>query len=210
MSWRAHREGEPAWESPFGPGRPGWHIECSAIATNRLGSSFDIQGGGSDLKFPHHEFSAAHAEAARGVKRMAQSYVHTGMIGLEGTKMSKSLGNLVFVHKLVEAGVDPSAIRLGVFSSHYREDRDWSDEVLRTAQERLERWRAASRTPGTVEEIKDVVHNVRQALADDVDTPRAIAVLDQWAENAPGAAEASEEASNVLRTAVNSLLGVRL
>ena len=107
LIWRAHREGEPAWESPFGPGRPGWHIECSAIATNRLGSSFDIQGGGSDLKFPHHEFSAAHAEAARGVKRMAQSYVHTGMIGLEGTKMSKSLGNLVFVHKLVEAALIP-------------------------------------------------------------------------------------------------------
>ena len=141
---------------------------------------------------------------------MAQSYVHTGMIGLEGTKMSKSLGNLVFVHKLVEAGVDPSAIRLGVFSGHYREDRDWSDEVLRTAQERLERWRAASRTPGTVEEIKNVVHNVRLALADDLATPRAIAVLDQWAKKATGAVEASEEASNVLRTAVNSLLGVRL
>ncbi|ACP32843.1 cysteine--1-D-myo-inosityl 2-amino-2-deoxy-alpha-D-glucopyranoside ligase [Corynebacterium aurimucosum] len=210
LIWRAHREGEPAWESPFGPGRPGWHIECSAIATNRLGSSFDIQGGGSDLKFPHHEFSAAHAEAALGVERMAQSYVHTGMIGLEGTKMSKSLGNLVFVHKLVEAGVDPSAIRLGVFSGHYREDRDWSDEVLHTAQERLERWRAASRNPGTVEEIKEVVHNVRLALAEDLDTQRAIAVLDQWAEQALGAAEASEEASDVLRTAVNSLLGVRL
>lgn len=124
--------------------------------------------------------------------------------------MSKSLGNLVFVHKLVEAGVDPSAIRLGVFSGHYREDRDWSDEVLRTAQERLVRWRAASRNPGTIEEIKEVIHNVRIALAEDLDTPRAIAVLDQWAERAPGAAEASEEASDVLRTAVNSLLGVRL
>jgi len=95
LIWRAHREGEPAWDSPFGPGRPGWHIECSAIATNRLGSTFTIQGGGSDLKFPHHEFSAAHAEAALQVERMAQFYVHSGMIGLEGTKMSKSLGNLV-------------------------------------------------------------------------------------------------------------------
>lgn len=210
LIWRAHREGEPAWDSPFGPGRPGWHIECSAIATNRLGSSFDIQGGGSDLKFPHHESSAAHAEAALGVERMAQSYVHTGMIGLDGTKMSKSLGNLVFVHKLVEAGVDPSAIRLGVFAGHYRADRDWSDDVLRTAQERLQRWREALSHPGTVEEVKEVIQHLRLALADDLDTPRAIAVLDEWAKKAPESGEATEEASDLLRTAVNSLLGVRL
>lgn len=210
LIWRAHRGGEPAWDSPFGPGRPGWHIECSAIATNRLGSSFDIQGGGSDLKFPHHEFSAAHAEAALGVERMAQSYVHTGMIGLDGTKMSKSLGNLVFVHKLVEAGVDPSAIRLGVFAGHYRADRDWSDEVLNTAQERLERWRAASRTAGNVEEVKEVVHHVRRALADDLDTPRALEAIDQWADKALQAGAPDEEASGLLRTALNSLLGVRL
>ena len=127
LLWRAVREGEPSWESPFGPGRPGWHVECSAIATNRLGSSFLIQGGGSDLKYPHHEYSAAHAEAGLGVDRMAEFYVHAGMIGLEGTKMSKSLGNLVFVHKLVEQGVDPSAIRLGLYAHHYRGDRDWSD-----------------------------------------------------------------------------------
>ena len=210
LIWRAHREGEPAWESPFGPGRPGWHIECSAIATNRLGSSFDIQGGGSDLKVPHHEFSAAHAEAALGVERMAQSYVHTGMIGLDGTKMSKSLGNLVFVHKLVEAGVDPSAIRLGVFAGHYRADRDWSDEVLNTAQERLEHWRAASRMAGNVEEVKEVVHHVRRALADDLDTPRALEAIDQWADKALQAGAPDEEASSLLRTALNSLLGVRL
>ena len=215
LIWRAHREGEPAWDSPFGPGRPGWHIECSAIATNRLGSTFTIQGGGSDLKFPHHEFSAAHAEAALQVERMAQVYVHSGMIGLEGTKMSKSLGNLVFVHKLVEAGVDPSAIRLGVYAGHYRGDRDWSDDVLAAAQERLSHWRAAAKSPGQVESLQAVIQNVRAALADDLDTPRALETLDAWAaeatkESADTSEESSADAASLIRTAVNSLLGVRL
>lgn len=215
LIWRAHREGEPAWDSPFGPGRPGWHIECSAIATNRLGSTFTIQGGGSDLKFPHHEFSAAHAEAALQVERMAQFYVHSGMIGLEGTKMSKSLGNLVFVHKLVEAGVDPSAIRLGVYAGHYRGDRDWSDDVLAAAQERLSHWRAAAKSPGQVESLQAVIQDVRAALADDLDTPRALETLDAWAaeatkESADTSEESSADAASLIRTAVNSLLGVRL
>lgn len=215
LIWRAHRDGEPAWDSPFGPGRPGWHIECSAIATNRLGSTFTIQGGGSDLKFPHHEFSAAHAEAALQVERMAQVYVHSGMIGLEGTKMSKSLGNLVFVHKLVEAGVDPSAIRLGVYAGHYRGDRDWSDEVLGAAQERLTLWRAAAKSPGSVESVQTVIQDVRAALADDLDTPRAFETLDAWAaeainESADTSEESTADAASLIRTAVNSLLGVRL
>lgn len=215
LIWRAHREGEPAWDSPFGPGRPGWHIECSAIATNRLGSTFTIQGGGSDLKFPHHEFSAAHAEAALQVERMAQVYVHSGMIGLEGTKMSKSLGNLVFVHKLVEAGVDPSAIRLGVYAGHYRGDRDWSDDVLAAAQERLSHWRAAAKSPGQVESVQAVIQDVRAALADDLDTPRALEILDAWAtealrRDADSPEESTAEAATLIRTAINSLLGVRL
>lgn len=215
LIWRAHREGEPAWDSPFGPGRPGWHIECSAIATNRLGSTFTIQGGGSDLKFPHHEFSAAHAEAALQVERMAQVYVHSGMIGLEGTKMSKSLGNLVFVHKLVEAGVDPSAIRLGVYAGHYRGDRDWSDDVLAAAQERLSHWRAAAKSPGHVESVQAVIQEVRAALADDLDTPRALETLDAWAtealrRDADSPEESTAEAATLIRTAINSLLGVRL
>ena len=215
LIWRAHREGEPAWDSPFGPGRPGWHIECSAIATNRLGSTFTIQGGGSDLKFPHHEFSAAHAEAALKVERMAQVYVHSGMIGLDGTKMSKSLGNLVFVHKLVEAGVDPSAIRLGVYAGHYRGDRDWSDDVLSAAQERVTHWRAAAKSPGSVESVQTVIQDVRAALADDLDTPRALETLDAWAaeainERADTSEESTADAASLIRTAVNSLLGVRL
>lgn len=207
LIWRAHREGEPAWKSPFGPGRPGWHIECSAIATNYLGSTFDIQGGGSDLKFPHHEFSAAHAEAALGVDRMAQFYVHTGMIGLDGVKMSKSLGNLVFVHKLVEQGEDPSAIRLGVFSGHYRAERDWSDEVLDQAKARLATWRTALEAPGSLSAAEDAVAGLRQALADDLDTPAALRAIDNWAGSDRGEDEAG--AAQLVRTALDSLLGVR-
>lgn len=207
LIWRAHREGEPAWESPFGPGRPGWHIECSAIATNRLGSSFDIQGGGSDLKFPHHEFSAAHAEAALNVDRMAQFYVHTGMIGLDGVKMSKSLGNLVFVHKLVGAGEDPSAIRLGVFAGHYRDERDWSDEVLDGAKRRLAAWREALEQPGSMAGAEEVVAKLRAAIANDLDTPAALAAVDEWAEADRGTDE--DGAADLVRTALNSLLGVR-
>lgn len=207
LVWRAHREGEPAWDSPFGPGRPGWHIECSAIATNRLGVHFDIQGGGMDLRFPHHEFSAAHAEAAHGVERMANIYAHTGMIGLEGTKMSKSLGNLVFVHKLTEQGVSASAIRLGVFSGHYREDRDWSEDVVARAQERLHLWSRALEAPGSLEAAEAAVGALRRHLADDLDTPSALEAIDAWARENRGAD--STEAADLIKTALNSLLGVQ-
>lgn len=200
LLWRGHREGEPAWDSPFGPGRPGWHVECSAIATNRLGSQFAIQGGGSDLAFPHHEFSAAHVEAALGVQRMADHYVHTGMIALDGVKMSKSLGNLVFVHKLTEAGHDPSAIRLAVFDGHYREDRDFSDEVLRTASGRLAGWRSTLAQPADEGRVNENVNKLRKALANDLDTPGALAVID--------AAEGDFEGR--LSAAIDGLLGVRV
>ncbi len=207
LLWRAHRDGEPAWKSPFGPGRPGWHVECSAIATNRLGKTFEIQGGGSDLKFPHHEFSAAHAEAGLGVDRMADFYVHTGMIGLDGTKMSKSLGNLVFVHKLVEQGVEPSAIRIGIYAGHYRSDRDWSDEVLAAAQQRLTTWREALEHAGSRERAEELVHDIRAALANDLDTPRVLESLDEWAAGERG--EDDPAAQQLVTVALRSLLGVR-
>ncbi|AKK08776.1 cysteine--1-D-myo-inosityl 2-amino-2-deoxy-alpha-D-glucopyranoside ligase [Corynebacterium testudinoris] len=208
LVWRAHRDGEPAWESPFGPGRPGWHIECSAIATNRLGESFAIQGGGSDLIFPHHEFSAAHAEAGLGSERMAGHYVHSGMIGLDGVKMSKSLGNLVFVSKLTAAGVDPSAIRLGVFASHYRANRDWSDTILDTATARLDTWRQAVAHAGTLDSARALVQDLRAHLAADVDTPGALANVDKWASEPRGDDE--DGAAELVTTALDSLLGVRL
>lgn len=200
LLWRGHREGEPAWESPFGPGRPGWHVECSAIATNRLGATFAIQGGGSDLAFPHHEFSAAHAEAAHNTQRMAGHYVHSGMIALDGVKMSKSLGNLVFVHKLTEAGYDPSAIRLAVFDGHYRADRDFTYEVLDAAEARLARWREALANEGDVGEVRVGVDKLRNALANDLDTPAALAIID----------EATGDADGMLAAAIDGLLGVQI
>lgn len=207
LLWRAHRKGEPSWEAPFGAGRPGWHIECSAIANNRLGTPFAIQGGGSDLIFPHHEFSAAHAEAAEDQPRMAQHYVHTGMIALDGVKMSKSLGNLVFVHKLTEAGHEPSAIRLGVFAGHYRKPRNWSDEVLATAEKRLAAYRGALEH-AQLEETITMVQELRKHLANDLDTPAALAAVDSWAKAQTG--EGTKEAADLARTAIDALLGVQL
>ena len=147
LMWRAHRPGEPSWPSPFGPGRPGWHVECAAIALSRIGTGLDIQGGGSDLIFPHHEFSAAHAECVTGERRFARHYVHAGMIGWDGHKMWKSRGNLVLVSRLRADGVDPAAIRLGLLAGHYRADRSWSDAVLAEANARLQRWRTRRSCP---------------------------------------------------------------
>ncbi|MEV0946778.1 cysteine--1-D-myo-inosityl 2-amino-2-deoxy-alpha-D-glucopyranoside ligase [Rhodococcus sp. NPDC049939] len=209
LIWRAARVGEPSWPSPFGPGRPGWHIECSAIALNRIGSGFDVQGGGSDLIFPHHEFSAAHAEAATGARRFARHYVHTGMIGLDGEKMSKSRGNLVFVSKLRGEGVDPAAIRLGLLSEHYRQDRPWTDQVLAEASARLALWRDAAALR-SAQSATDTIARLRQHLADDLDTPKALDALDGWARRALDNGGSDANAPREFATAVDALLGICL
>lgn len=209
LLWRAHRPGEPSWPSPFGPGRPGWHVECSAIALSRIGTGLDIQGGGSDLIFPHHEFSAAHAESVTGERRFARHYVHAGMIGWDGHKMSKSRGNLVLVSRLLADGVDPGAIRLGLMAGHYRADRYWSQQVLDEANARLERWRHATAMPGGPD-ATDVIARVRQYLADDLDTPKVLAALDGWADDAIGYGGHDPEAPRAVATAVDALLGVKL
>ncbi|MCL0120187.1 cysteine--1-D-myo-inosityl 2-amino-2-deoxy-alpha-D-glucopyranoside ligase [Corynebacterium pygosceleis] len=213
LVWRAARPGEPTWEAPFGSGRPGWHIECAAIAVNRLGAGFAVQGGGTDLIFPHHEYSAAHVEAATGSPRMAGHYVHSGMIGLDGTKMSKSLGNLVFVHKLTAAGHEPEAIRLGVFASGYRDDRDWSEKVLAEAERRLALWRRAAETASDTGAATELVQRVRAALADDLDTPGALAAVDAWAtsvDGTPGEGRSATEAGRLVSRALDALMGVPL
>ena len=143
LVWLAERPGEPAWDSRFGRGRPGWHVECAAIATEYLGTTFDVQAGGSDLVFPHHEMSASHARVALAPGAFARVYVHAGMVSYHGEKMSKSLGNLVFVSRLVANGVDPMAIRMALLAHHYRSDWEWTDAVLGDAQARLARWRSA-------------------------------------------------------------------
>lgn len=209
LMWRAEREGEPAWPSPFGPGRPGWHIECAAIALSRIGSGLDVQGGGSDLVFPHHEFSAAHAESVTGERRFARHYVHAGMIGWDGHKMSKSRGNLVLVSQLRADGVDPGAIRLGLFAGHYREDRFWSPQVLDEALARLARWRAAT-TLAAGPDAADVLDRVRRYLADDLDTPKALAALDGWSTDAVEYGGHDTEAPRLVATAVDALLGIKL
>ncbi|MCB0928287.1 MAG: cysteine--1-D-myo-inosityl 2-amino-2-deoxy-alpha-D-glucopyranoside ligase [Mycolicibacterium insubricum] len=209
LLWRAARDGEPSWDSPFGPGRPGWHVECSAIALNRLGVGFDIQGGGVDLVFPHHEFSAAHAEAATSARRFARHYVHAGMIGWDGHKMSKSRGNLVLVSRLRALGVDPGAIRLGLFAGHYRADRFWTDEVLAEATVRLDRWRAAAALPAGPD-TTDLIARLRGYLADDLDTPKALAAVDGWVTDALEYGGHDTAAPGSFAAAVDALLGVAL
>jgi L-cysteine:1D-myo-inositol 2-amino-2-deoxy-alpha-D-glucopyranoside ligase len=178
LLWRGKSGDDPYWPSLLGPGRPGWHIECSAIATHFLGSQITVQGGGSDLKFPHHEMSAAHAESLTGSHPFAQSYMHTGMVSLDGEKMSKSLGNLVFVSKLRQQGIDPMAIRLVLLSHHYRSDWEWFDAELEVAKDRLRTWRAAfSQKLGAVSPIAQIV----SVMSRDLDTPNALKVVDDWA-----------------------------
>jgi L-cysteine:1D-myo-inositol 2-amino-2-deoxy-alpha-D-glucopyranoside ligase len=216
LVWLAARPGEPSWESPLGRGRPGWHAECSAISTAYLGPGFDVQGGGSDLMFPHHEMSAAETRVATDGP-FAQAYVHAGMVGLHGTKMSKSRGNLVLVSKLRADGVDPAAIRLALLAHHYRSDWEWTDLALKAAQERLLRWRDAV-AHATGPTAGDLVSSVREALADDLQTPRALAAIDVWADGAHGATvsdpsiprHSDPDAPATVRVLADALLGIAL
>ncbi|MGR7027270.1 cysteine--1-D-myo-inosityl 2-amino-2-deoxy-alpha-D-glucopyranoside ligase [Geodermatophilus sp. URMC 62] len=213
LLWRGRRAGEPSWPGPRGvEGRPGWHIECAAIALDTIGMGFDVQGGGSDLVFPHHEFSAVHAEALAGTKPFARAYVHAAMIGLDGEKMSKSRGNLVFVSKLRGEGVDPMAIRLALLSGHYRTDRAWTPDLLAAAEARLATWRqAAARDAGAP--AAPVLAGMRERLAADLDSPGAIAVVDAWAARTLAAGpedEVDDGAPVVVADAVDALLGIEL
>ena len=212
LLWRAHREGEPSWDSPFGAGRPGWHIECTAIALEYLGSSITIQGGGSDLIFPHHEMCAAQGEVMNNAT-FAQYFMHTGMIGYQGEKMSKSKGNLVFVSKLREAGIDAMAIRLALLANHYRSDREWDDALLQNATERLDRWRKGFAKPeGT--EIEETISGVVDALNNDLDTTKALAHIDSWVEKAIADSNSEKNSklsnSGTLARFVDSILGIAL
>ena len=209
LLWRAARPGEPSWPAPFGAGRPGWHVECAAIALTRIGTGIDIQGGGSDLVFPHHEFSAAHAESLTGERRFARHYVHAGMIGWDGHKMSKSRGNLVLVSKLCAQGTEPSAIRLGLLAGHYRSDRFWDAATLAAAEARLAHWRAATALPAGPS-AEDVIARLRRYLADDLDTGKALAALDGWATDALEYGGHDAAAPQLVATAVDALLGVAL
>jgi L-cysteine:1D-myo-inositol 2-amino-2-deoxy-alpha-D-glucopyranoside ligase len=180
--WQPSAPGEPAWESLWGPGRPGWHIECSALALRELGETIDLHGGGSDLIFPHHECEAAQSEATTGAT-FVRHWMHAGMVRLDGIKMSKSLGNLVFVHDLLKEWEGP-AIRLAVLAHRYRSDWDWHDGLMPVAVARLAAWRAAGDGNGALDEV-------RRALDDDLDTPGALAAIDRAAATGRGVSAAA-------------------
>jgi L-cysteine:1D-myo-inositol 2-amino-2-deoxy-alpha-D-glucopyranoside ligase len=210
LLWRGAREGEPSWDGgPLGPGRPGWHIECAVIALNLVGDRLDVQGGGNDLLFPHHEMSAAHAETLGGHQPFASHYAHAGMIGLDGEKMSKSKGNLIFVSRLRADHVDPMVIRLALLADHYRDDRQWTDELRKTAQQRLARWGEAVAAPSgpPAEAVRD---GVRERLADDLDTAGALAVVDAWADAVLAGQRGDPGAPELVATTVDALLGISL
>ena len=205
LLWQLERPGEPAWDTPLGRGRPGWHVECSSIALRFLGEEFDVQGGGSDLVFPHHEMSASEAQAAFEGLTFARAYVHAGMVGYLGEKMSKSKGNLVFVSKLRELGVDPMAVRLALLAHHYRSDWEWTDADLHGAEQRLATWRDAV-GKASAADVTELAVAVREALAEDIDAPRALAAVDAWASRADG--DGAGEAQ--LRGLLDARLGVLL
>ncbi|KAA1419905.1 cysteine--1-D-myo-inosityl 2-amino-2-deoxy-alpha-D-glucopyranoside ligase [Mumia zhuanghuii] len=208
LLWQAERPGEPSWDSPFGRGRPGWHVECAAIALETLGRDFDVQGGGTDLIFPHHEMSASEAQVATEA-RFAKAYVHQAMVAYDGEKMSKSLGNLVLVSRLRADGHDPMAIRLAVLAHHYRTPWEWADSDIVDAHKRLDRWREAFASGGP--DPEGVVAAVRHALSHDLDAPGAIVAVDAWVDAAlagSGDADAGHGSGQLVRAAVDALLGV--
>ena len=210
LLWRAERDGEPAWaDDELGAGRPGWHIECTAIALQHLGHPFEVQGGGSDLVFPHHEMSAVQSTALNGDEAFAHHYVHQAMVGFEGTKMSKSRGNLVLVSKLRADGVDPMAIRLVLLARHYRTDWDYTPDLLEVATARLDRWREAL-SVNLGADAASTVAAVRAAVADDLDTPAALAAVDAWADRTLAGEWDDAAAPGLVSRTVDAVLGIRL
>jgi len=204
LVWRQHRPGEPAWDTWLGSGRPGWHIGCTTIALSALGPHFDVQAGGSDLAFPHHPMCAAEATALTG-EPFADAFLHVGMVAYQGEKMSKSLGNLVFVNRLLADGVDPMAIRLVLLAHHYRSDWEYTAAELGAADARLAAWRRAVAS-GTAADASATIAAVRAALRDDLDAPTALAAVDAWA----AAGGDSPSAPGAVAQAVDALLGVAL
>lgn len=169
--WQPSHDDEPSWDTLWGPGRPGWHIECSALALRELGTTIDLHGGGADLIFPHHECERAQSEAATG-EPFVKHWMHTALISKDGEKMSKSLGNLVFVDEL-RSKWDPRAIRIGIVEHHYRTGWEWDDDLMPRSADRLQAWLASADG-----RAGDAIDAVREALDDDLDTPRAVAAID--------------------------------
>ena len=208
--WRAAREGEPSWPGgDLGDGRPGWHIECTTIALDYLGMRFDVQGGGTDLVFPHHEMSAVQACRITGSAPFALAYVHQAMVGLHGEKMSKSRGNLVLVSTLRKSGIDPMAIRLAVLAHHYRTPWDWTDRCLADSQVRLATWRAGLSGNGGPP-AESTIRAIRACLANDLDAPGALRAVDEWVSASLAGGDTELGAPGLVSRGLDALLGIRL
>ena len=211
LVWSANTEGEPGWESSFGFGRPGWHVECTAIACKYLDKDSNnpilhVQGGGSDLIFPHHFMSAQIVKAAYG-RDFSQYFVHAAMIGLDGEKMSKSKGNLVFVSKLLSAGVDPMAIRWALLQGHYQKDREWSDNLLSESEVQIATVRRAL-AQSEVNDPKELIAGIIADLSNNLDTPSALKRLLLWSEQSINAGSVNQ--SGLVSRSIDSLLGLAL
>ena len=178
--WKSKKPGEPSWDSPWGPGRPGWHIECSAMALHYLGETVDIHGGGQDLVFPHHENEIAQTENYTGVRPMARFWMHNGWMKLGDDKMSKSTGNFVTLGDALER-FSPDALRLFFLASHYRRPLSYSDDAMLTQERAAERLRNAAHLEGGEDgpalDPDPYRHRFEAAMDDDLNTPRALAVL---------------------------------
>lgn len=209
--WSANKDGEPGWNSKYGFGRPGWHIECTAIACEFLDNDekdpvIQLQGGGSDLIFPHHFMSAQIVKAALG-RDFAESYIHAGMIGLNGEKMSKSKGNLIFVSKLIQEGVDPMVIRWALLSGHYQQDREWSTQLLERAKDEVMLVRSALSRSETAD-ASSLVNNLIKDLSDNLNTPKALSEIVDWSLESNKIATSNH--SGLVSRAIDSLLGLAL
>ena len=209
--WSANKNGEPGWNSKYGFGRPGWHIECTAIACEFLDNDekdpvIQLQGGGSDLIFPHHFMSAQIVKAALG-RDFAESYIHAGMIGLDGEKMSKSKGNLIFVSKLIREGVDPMVIRWALLSGHYQQDREWSTQLLERAKDEVMLVRSALSRSETAD-ASSLVNNLIIDLSDNLNTPKALSKIVGWSLESNKIATSNH--SGLVSRAIDSLLGLAL
>lgn len=211
LVWSANADGEPGWESSFGFGRPGWHVECTAIACKYLDREANdpilhMQGGGSDLMFPHHFMSAQIVKAAYG-REFSQYFVHSAMIGLDGEKMSKSKGNLVFISKLLGAGIDPMAIRWALLQGHYQKDREWSDNLLAESEEQIATVRRAL-AQSEVIDPKELIAGIVADLSNNLDTSCALKRLLLWSEQSIKSGSVNQ--SGLVSRSIDSLLGLAL
>ena len=212
--WQAQAPGEPAWESPWGPGRPGWHIECSTMSSELLGDTVDIHGGGADLVFPHHESEIAQSEGAAGHEPFVRFWMHTAMVYYEGEKMSKSLGNLIMVRDLLEDW-SPDALRLYMAGHHYREPWPHDDEELAAAEQLAQKLRQAVSVAGDGDTHIDPTMAQSafvKAMDDDLNTPRAIKALEQLADATLTAVNAGQDvaAAQAALREMGYVFGLRL